>query len=376
MRYLRLISGSLLSVLLIIPSWGQLKTELVPSGNEATRPLLPTDFSGWQKTAVPGTAIPSTTTKILLEYGFQGAESGSYQRGDRKILIRAMRFADATGAYGAFTFYRTPEMAKEKFGDDGASDGNHVIFYCSNVLVDVMLDKLTAMTPAEMRDLATSIPRVGGNLAELPKLPLHLSEEAQKNVRYIAGPASLDQMKGTVTSSLIDFSLSPEVVVGTEQTLDGSATVVLAQYPTPKIAQAQVQKLNDWAAAQSADWAKTQTIAPAAKGSEAMANRFATRRSGPIVAIVTGQISENDARKILTDVNYDAEVTWSEPAYNPKNNIGNLVVNMVYLSFIVVGLMFMFGLVFGGFRIFMKRFFPGRVIDRPEDVEFIKLNLR
>ena len=109
---------------------------------------------------------------------------------------------------------------------------------------------------------------------------------------------------------------------------------------------------------------------------DGLPNRFATKRSGPLVAAVTGQISENDARKILADINYDAEVTWNQAAPSQKDNVANLIVNIMYLSFIIVGFMFILGIAFGGFRVFMKKFFPGKLIDRPDDVEFIKLNLR
>jgi hypothetical protein len=337
---------------------------------------LPADFAGFHKMPLKGAQLNAVDMSVLREYGLKSYEAADYQRGDRKLDIKAFTFPDATGAYGAFTFLRTPSMAKEKFCDDAASEGNHVILRCTNVLLDVHLDKVTAMTPAEMRELAGDVPRMGGNLAELPKLPLHLSGVAQKNARYITGPLALDQLKGTVNSKLIDFSFSPEVVVGTEQTLDGTATVVVAQYPTNQIAKLQVQKLNDWAKQQNVEWSKNQTIAPLATGSDLQPTRFATRRSGPIVAIVSGPIAEMDARKILEDINYDAAVTWNQAAPTQKDNVADLIVNIMYLSFTIVAFMFVLGIAFGGFRIFMKKFFPGRLIDRPEDVEFIKLNLR
>jgi hypothetical protein len=42
----------------------------------------------------------------------------------------------------------------------------------------------------------------------------------------------------------------------------------------------------------------------------------------------------------------------------------------------IVAFMFVVGIAFGGFRVFMKRFFPGKLVDRPEDIEFIRLDLR
>jgi uncharacterized protein DUF6599 len=382
MRLRRNLSLIFLTSALTLPASAQQKS--APTSAPSTKTTqsaptsaLPADFAGFHKSPQKTSAAAPADTKILQEYGLKSSETANYQRSDRNLKITAYTFPDATGAYGAFTYFRTPSMAKEDFCDDAASDGNHVLFRCTNVLLDINLDQVTAMTPAEMRELASDIPRAAGNLAKLPTLPLHLSSAAQKNARYIVGPLALDQLKGTVNSKLIDFSMSPEVVVGTEQTLDGTGTVVIAQYPTNQIAKLQVQKLNDWAKQQNAQWTNAQALTQQpASASDTQPTRFATRRSGPIVAIVSGPIAEIDARKILEEINYDASVTWNEPAPNAKNNVANLLVNIIYLSFFVVAFMFILGIAFGGFRIFMKRFFPGKLIDRPEDVEFIKLNLR
>ena len=92
--------------------------------------------------------------------------------------------------------------------------------------------------------------------------------------------------------------------------------------------------------------------------------------------MVMGEIAESDAKSLLSNINYDAEITWSEPTFNgAKDNIGNLVYNDMILAFMIVAFMFVVGIAFGGFRVFMKKFFPGRLVDRPEDVEFIKLNI-
>ena len=50
--------------------------------------------------------------------------------------------ADASGAYGAFTYYKQPEMLNEKIGDQASSLNNRVLFYRGNVLVEAVFDKL------------------------------------------------------------------------------------------------------------------------------------------------------------------------------------------------------------------------------------------
>jgi hypothetical protein len=52
-----------------------------------------------------------------------------------------------------------------------------------------------------------------------------------------------------------------------------------------------------------------------------------------------------------------------------------LILNIVILCAILAGLAIVAGVAFGGFRILMKRFYPDRIFDRPEQMEFISLHL-
>ena len=57
---------------------------------------------------------------MLKEYGFLESETANYVRADgRKLTLKVARFTDATGAYGAFTFYRQPAMKTERIGTQG-----------------------------------------------------------------------------------------------------------------------------------------------------------------------------------------------------------------------------------------------------------------
>src|ERR1700733_9151915 len=79
----------------------------------AAPPFLPTDFAGWslsapaQESTAPEIA-DAANAAVLKEYGFQQFSSAHYANGDNKLNVRAIRFQDASGAFGAFTFYRRP----------------------------------------------------------------------------------------------------------------------------------------------------------------------------------------------------------------------------------------------------------------------------
>src|ERR1700680_1582269 len=135
----------------------------------ATPALLPPQFSGWQISGSPQTsndpAIADPANAALLkEYGFTDFESATYTRDDgRKLTLKAARFADASGAYGSFTYYKLPQMLKETIPDQAAALHERVLFYRGNILVDVVFEKLSAMSAAELRELAEALPLPTGN---------------------------------------------------------------------------------------------------------------------------------------------------------------------------------------------------------------------
>ena len=125
----------------------------------------------------PAVADP-VNAALLKEYGLTDFESGTYTRDDgRKVALKAARFADASGAYGAFTYYKMPQMLKESIPDQGASLNERVLFYRGNILVDAVFEKLTAMSAAELRELVGgACPCPPGNARNLPILPAVSSE--------------------------------------------------------------------------------------------------------------------------------------------------------------------------------------------------------
>jgi hypothetical protein len=329
----------------------------------AAQEILPASFSGWESKGKA--AVKLADAHILNEYGLKEAELREYSRGDRKITLKALRFDDATGAYGAFTYYRQPDMVKEGLCSEAASARTHVLFFCTNVMVDAQLDKVTAMTMAELRDLVKSLPKLQGPASQPPNLPLYLPEKARNNtLKFAVGPQAYANAGGTLPPDLLDFSRSPEVIVTKVPAIDGSATVTLLQYPTPAIATQQLKGVEDWGKTH------TQSVAPNVRGT------VLARRSGPLVAVVTGDIANAEAFDLIGQINYEADVNWTEPTYqHPKDNIGGLVYTAVLLAIIIFGATVVVGIVLGGFRIALRKLFPGRFPDPAEQGELIRLNI-
>jgi hypothetical protein len=343
-----------------------------PANTNAVKPgaLLPKSFSGWEKSASQTAADAAVADPVnagtIKEYGFTDFEAATYKRDDRQMAIKAARFADASGAYGAFTFYRLPQMLTESFGDRGASLNDRVLFYRGNILVEAKLDRTTAMSAAELRELAAALPLPNGPARNLPTLRNYLPKQAyvKDSEKYVIGPLALAAVGAPISPEQVEFTRGAEVAEGKYSTSGGTATLMLVAYPTPQIAGERLRSFE--ALSRNPSPAIDSTLAPP----------LTMKRTGPIVAVVAGKVSPDEAQSLLASVNYDADVTWNEnTSFSKKNNVANLLVNIIFLIGVLLGFALVLGLAFGGVRLLIKRLFPGRVFDRPEDMEIIQLKL-
>ena len=342
--------------------------------------ILPQQFGGWQMqgsaqtSTDPAVADPANAA-VLKEYRFSDTAIATYTRDDgRTLKIRAARFADASGAFGAYTFYLQPQMTAEntkedKIGDQAAALGERVLFYRGHVLVDAQFSRESAMSGAQLRELAGALPRPSGYSANLPTfiefMPRH--GYVANTQKYVMGPVALAALAPPVSADLVDFNASSEVTVGRYETPSGEATLMLISYPTPQLAAEHLRRID----------AAHQLAQPQAGASSVeSAGSFFDKRTGPIVVIASGGVSDSDAKSLLGTVNYEANVTWSQPSSDPQvRDLYQLILNIVVLCGILAGLAVVAGVAFGGLRILMKRWYPDKIFDRPEQMEFISLHL-
>ena len=346
--------------------------------------VLPSEFAGWQiKGAVAKSDDPAAAdavnAPVLKEYGFQRLEKAAYIRDDgRNLVIKAAVFRDASGAYGAFTYYNSAEMGEEIIGRQAAFLNNRVLFYQGNVLVDAVFDRMSVMSASQLRQLAGLLPQAEGNNGNPPSLPTYLPKSAfQKNfekntTKYILGPVTLDRVGSPLPASMVDFKSGAEVVIGKYAADAGDATLMLIEYPTPQIASERLRQI---------DASHVDPSHPVPQQQPGVATildvgPFFDTRTGPIIVIAAGPLSKSEARSLMSSISYEADVTWNENTYvSKKDNLANFLFNAIVLCGIVVGLALVAGIAFGGLRVLVKRFFPDSVFDRREAMEIISLHL-
>jgi hypothetical protein len=336
--------------------------------------ILPQDFGGWQmqgtaKTGTDPAVADPANAAVLKEYGFTDFASAAYKRDDgRTVNIRTARFADASGGFGAYTFYLQPEMQKEQIGDQGASFGNRVLFYRGDILVDALFSEESPMAGAELREFAGALPRPSGSAANLPPVLSFMPHRGYvtNTEKYAMGPKALGAFSPPVGLDLVNFAASPEVTLGRYASPSGESTLMLIYYPTPQLASEHLRHMG------AAHGVQFQT---GVSGVQHLGDLY-VKRTGPIVAVAAGALSEDDAKSLLGSVNYEAKVTWNERTDNQEvRDLYTLLKNIIILCAVLAGFAIIAGIAFGGIRILLKKVYPDRVFDRPEQMEFISLRL-
>jgi hypothetical protein len=357
---------------LVLPALAQ------PSAPAAAPPLLPTDFAGWSQSApaqqsTAPEAADAANASVLKEYGFQQFVSAHYANGDNKLNVRAIRFQDASGAYGAFTFYRRAGSIAEQIGRTAAWDGSHVLFWNGATLVDATLDHVTPMTASELRELAKDLPQPPGSANVAPPLPGYLPRQDLELglTHYSLGPEAYARTGGVLPVSLVGFPSSAEAVTALYSDRDGDGQVTLLIYPTPQLAAARLRDIDAFLKAGNAQATWPEPLAESRPGS------ILTRRSGPIIAVVSGSLPAAVAHKLINQINYQADIVWNNPQgyISDGSKVARLILGIFALTGILGGAAILLGLFLGGGRALFRVLRGKPASAFQEETEFISLHL-
>ncbi len=343
-----------------------------------SRPLLPQVFAGWVQ-AEPPVAISdaaqadSANAPALREYGFANGLNATYKRDGETLTIKALRFGDLSGAYGAYSFYRRNNWPKEEIGTGAASDHNRVLFWKGNTVVDATFTHISPESASELRDLAKGLPAVQGSKALAPPLLATLPRQSiePQTTHYAQGPAGYAGSGGVLPPQLVGFDRDAEAVTANYSLTSGPATLTLINYPTPQMAIAQEKAISDYIhAGKNAQPAFPKPLADSDQAS------LEVRRSGPVVAIVSGDAVPDESHRLLQTVHYDSEFeAIPQPTESETAKTGRLLMGIATL--VVIGSLaaILLGFFLGGGRA-LYRIARGRPASSVYEAEFIRLDLR
>ncbi len=340
--------------------------------------LLPDAFDGWvtaepSKVMTDAAQFDPANAAALKEYGFNAGVLANYKRERDTLSMRALRFDDVSGAYGAYSYYRQNGWPKVDIGTGAASDNNRVIFWKGTTVVDAMFSRIGPMTAGELREIASQLPAPTGNRALLPPILASLPQASldRQTTHYAEGPAGYAGSGGVLPPSLVGFDKGAEAATANYSLISGQATLTIIDYPTPQIAEAQEAAIRDYLKAGSRAqpaWPKPLTDSDQVS--------LEVRHSGPLVALVSGDAVPDDSHRLLESVHYEADLTAiPQPVESDVEKTSQLLMGIAVLSVIGAGAAILLGGFLGGGRA-LYRIARGKPASSLFDEEFIHLDLR
>lgn len=334
--------------------------------------ILPASFAGWtlatRKVFTP-TAAPSPAGSAVAaataEYGFSSGEEGEYTRGADTLQAQVYRMKDPSGAYGEYSYLRTPDMPQANLAEHSSMSRDRALVLSGNLVLDIRGRDLPSLRP-QLKSLAAAVSK-HAEMGAGPTLWQYLPAQdmVARSDHYILGPAALDQFFPVALGDSLGFSNGAEAESANYR-LDGrDLTLLIADFPTP-----------GFAANQLADLQKRFNV----NGSLPAQNSPAlyAKRSLTLLVIVSGASSEAQADTLLDHVRSTTQFTWNEPT-SPHSRGG--IVPIPVIASLIVGTctICMFAavasLAFGGFRLLVKRLLPDRVFDRSSELQILQLGL-
>jgi hypothetical protein len=255
-------------------------------------------------------------------------------------------------------------MSPSTVGRFTAVDDKGLLALVGDVVVGV--DQPRNVSTKDLQEL-TSLVAGRADRTPLPPIREYLPKEDLVNAtqRYALGPIALQAAAESVgkpeivaLTSAVGFAQGAEAMLAQYHHGRDTGVLLLIDYPTPQLAELHMRHLET-------------AVSEAAKTAGSI-----IERKGSLLSVVIGPTSPAYAENLRGAVNYETQVTWNEPSQTATDPPWALVLYRIFLGtgvFMVMAIAF--GVAFGGFRIFIKRMLPGKVFDRPEQMEVLQLGL-
>jgi hypothetical protein len=336
----------------------------IPASGQA---VLPNSFPGWNAGAAitPTVAFKTPNTEAAAhEYGYVSGETAIYNSDkNASIEVTLYRMKDPSGAYGLYSYLRTPEMERSGVNEHSVMSRDEELVLLGNFVLDIHGSDL-AKNSGELNTLVSAVaPK--SQQGPLPTLNEHLPTKGfiERSDKYILGPVTLDQFFPVSQNDWLGFSTGAEAEVARYHVDGRELNLLIADFPTPQTAQKKLNELQLDYHVNAAD-------------AEQNSSPVFGKRSITLLAIVFGARSQAEADKLLDQVQSGAEVTWNEPTFQFKEPpITTMIVGAIIGTGIICCFALISGIAFGGFRIVVKRFWPDKVFDRSSTMQVLQLGL-
>ncbi len=329
--------------------------------------MLPSHFGAWTASGSAKTGEASAEAKaIFTESVLEGTEARNYSNGPATVTVTLYRFHDSSGAYEGYTYLLGPHpSASNTPGDTAASDGKtRRGSRFGNIIL--VVDNASAL-PQVDQDLLSKQIESKGDKTPPPPIPNYLPDRDRvaHTELYSLGPAAfraalvnLGRPEYAAITDSAGFNSGAEAMFARYRTSQDEAVLLLIEYPTPQLA--------------GLHWKHLEQALPAA----AKQHGASIERKGSLLAIVLSPSSPAYAARVRESVNYETQVTWNEPTHTITDPpITSVLVKIITATGAFMLVAIVFGVAFGGVRVLIKRLLPGKVFDRPEQMDVLQLGL-
>ena len=331
------------------------------------RHVLPQRFGMWVSGGGPPEEpkILAADNLVTHESGRSDQESTWYNNGKSSIRVLLEDFRDPSGAYESYTARLSPKLNPSTVAPLTAAGNDQLIALVGNRVVTIW--HISSATNADLKRLLDAVAETADR-TPLPPVRSYLPEERliQGTQRYALGPAGFDAALATLNENKfsaitpeIGFSTGAEAMLASYQSESHkSQDLLIIDYPTPQLAEQRLHHIRRVLAA-NLDLAGA-----------------TVERKTSLLSLVLTPVSASAAAQLRNDIRYNTAVTWNEPSQTLTDPPWLLVVKGIFVGTLVFcGIAIVMGIAFGGVRVLVKKLLPGKVFDRPEDIEVLQLGL-
>jgi hypothetical protein len=284
--------------------------------------IFPDAIGAFKKESPKTIGVPDQP--LYDEYGFEATEQAEYRSPEKHFTATAWRMRDSTGAMALFESRRPPGATPGNMTKLSVQTSDGVIFAYGNYVF-----QFTGSLPAQadLEQLYAGLAKL--EQSSLPALITFLPPDGlvPNSERYVVGPVSLARFEPRIAPSVAAFHLGSEAQIGKYRSPGGVLTLAIFEYPTPSMARERYQEFERIPGA-------------------------VAKRVGALVAVTIAPPDPDAAERLLAQVKYPTNITWNEKVpENPARGLYKLILDIIFLTAVVVGLCVVGGIGFAAVRI-------------------------
>ena len=320
----------------------------------------------------PMSTAAAYCANILKEDGVRRISAGTYRRNSAGTPtdISVFEFVDATGAYSAFTFYRTLLNATRLLGPPAGqttletlADSTGTVTWAGTNVVRIR----GTLSKDEMAALLAGLPKASGRKAIAPALPSLFPFDVAgtridpPTLRYSLGPVGYKTLGGQLPPDMLGWDKSAEIATATYSGKAGKGTLTLLLYPTPQIAGDHGRAIE-------------KAINDAGVASFGTVKLF---RNGPLLSLTTGGFKPDQADKLVHAAHLNEEVSFDQKMplefHAEVRKTATLLQSILIFTGLLILAAIVIGVFLGGIRAGWRVMHGKPAHSEPE---FLTINLR